>query len=174
MWLWETLFFFCVKQKHKYIKSSTSKHQFYVPPLLISQKWLNFHYRPRFVFHYWPQNVCFLCVLPDLQTATSDNIFSWIMPKHQYKASECLSLPLKTPCLQTPQDWLFAYQWTKYEIVVFPTLSQSECVCCLPQLKYCLSRMWEQIRTSFSKHFQPPKSQNSQSVAKVNCRATLQ
>lgn len=118
MWFWETLFFFCVKQKHKYIKSSTSKRQVCVPPLLISQKWLNLHYRPRFVFHYWPQNVCFLCVLPDLQTATSDNIFSWIIPKHQYKASECLSLPLKTPCLQTPQDWLFAYPWTKYEIVV--------------------------------------------------------
>lgn len=125
-------------------------------------KWLNFHYRPHFVFHYWPQNVCFLCVLPDLRTATLDNIFSWIIPKHQYKASECLLLPLKTPCLQTLQDWLFAYGWTKYEIVVFPTLSQSECMCCLLQLKYCLSRMWQQIRASFGKHFQSPKSQNSQ------------
>lgn len=61
---------------------------------LISQERLDFHYRPAFVFHYWPQNVCCICVLPDLQAATWDNIFPWIMARHQYRR-----LPKDSRCL---------------------------------------------------------------------------
>lgn len=51
---------------------------------LISRERRDFHYRPAFVFRYWPQNVCCICVLPDLQAATWDNIFPWTMARHQY------------------------------------------------------------------------------------------
>lgn len=51
---------------------------------LISQEMRDFHYRPAFVFH-WPQNVYCICVLPDLQAATWDNIFPWIKARLQYR-----------------------------------------------------------------------------------------
>lgn len=47
------------------------------------------------------RNVCFLCAMADLQTATLDNISSWIMLRN-INERQWFSFPFKYPCLQTP------------------------------------------------------------------------
>lgn len=105
---------------------------------LISQERLDFHYRPAFVFHYWPQNVCCICVLPDLQAATWDNIFPWIMARHQYrrlpKDSRCLWKERKKDiemlaCKLWCVDAATARPVKSQLSVCASTQSQSECRC---------------------------------------------